>query len=338
MKSIILQAAALIVCSGVLSVCAFADSCDSILSGGIFDYKYAASSSIRLSIAQRTVCGSENSANISELSTTSKNYCDKSLEELLAIDSSLSELRTASDIIVKAWSSCVTGTRGLIHYIQPTADPDVFYYVIKYNPNSRKNTVNLRSWTMTPSSVAESCHSISGTQAGRVLKRPLGKGSIIDPAGTTLLCKRSRDQQVDVAVNADETIVGSDRNPGLSLPADPVKWYLVMGSADDGAKCALTSPSNQQKYSYTAYIGSTTKVVNLNSFLEKGQNRLSCTASDIHPQDGHACWHYTIRVLRDGDDYWNQSQSCCSTGCGTSPVEGSPGVTILMDSVVIPFN
>jgi hypothetical protein len=136
--------------------------------------------------------------------------------------------------------------------------------------------------------------------------------------------------------DATEVIVGSDRNPGLSLPADPVKWYLVMGSADDVAKCTMTSPSGQPKYSYTAYISSATKVVNLNSFLEKGPNRLSCQAADVHPQDGHACWHYIIRVLKNGSDFWNQSQSCCSTGCGTSPVEGSPGVTVLMDSVVIP--
>jgi hypothetical protein len=326
----------------ILCCSALASDCDAILRGGVFDSKLEASNTLALSILKKSVCSSESSTDYQNLTQTMKDVCNKSLEEQLTIDSHLSELHEASKTIANAWTRCVEGSRGLIHYFQPGSDPTKFFYVITYIPSGKLHVATLRSWKMDPPAVAESCQVQPDKKTGKLNAKRIGQGTVIDPAGITLLCTRDRGTAVNVAVNADEGVFAGRSNPGLSLPADPVIWHFLIGTADDIAHCALNGPGGNQELSFDANLqGPAPPLVTLlNDHMAKGPNRLECQAADKFPDsNGKACWHYTIMVFKNGDVFWNPSNSCCgSDACGRAPVPGSQGVTTLQSGVTIPMD
>jgi hypothetical protein len=195
---------------------------------------------------------------------------------------------------------------------------------------------------MSPADVAKSCLYQPDPKTGVQPQIVLGKDTIINPAGITLLCRRNRDQQVSVAVNAKEAVGAGALNPGLSLPADPVQWHLLMGTADDAADCVLTSPTGAAVQQFNANLSSPVppRVDDLTPFLTKGLNRLACHGKDSFPDaGGKACWHFIITVFRNGDVYWDPSIGCCGNdSCGPAPIPGSQGVGHLAASVDIPVD
>jgi hypothetical protein len=215
-------------CFALLHTVAVANDCVSILKGGIFDSKDESTTSMRLEIAKRTLCSTQTAGSLTELSASSKSLCDDSFSELLSTDSKMSKLRVASHEIVNAWSSCIAGSKGLVHYFQPTADPTTFFYRIVYNPFGRSNSVRLRSWRMVPDDVAKSCQDQPDSTSGILRRVRLREGTIIDPAGVTLLCRRNRDQQVSVVVNAVEESL--ERQASL-IPASLFQLILYSGTS-----------------------------------------------------------------------------------------------------------
>jgi hypothetical protein len=325
-----------------LSSGALANDCDAILRGGVFDVKVEASNTLALSILKKSVCSSDNSFGIQDFTATMKDVCDNTFEEQLTTDSRLSELHQASKTIANAWRDCVESSKGLIHYFQPTPDPTKFYYIITYAAIGKKNTATLRDWKMEPPKVADSCQTQPDKNTGLPKVTRIGKDTIVDAAGITLLCTRDRSQQIDVAVNADEGLFAGRVNPGLTFPADPVIWHFLLGTADDVAQCVLKGPSGEQELSFDANLQSPAPptVTLLNDHMARGQNRLECQAADKIPDsNGKACWHYTMTVFKNGDVFWNPSKSCCgSDACGRAPAPGSQGVTILQEGVTIPMD
>jgi len=181
------------------------DACANILKFGIYDYESVLDDRESFELAKNTYCSTRTSSNASDLNLSvekvfsfggsqanqlSQQFCSSSYDEIWSDSRFRRVVSTVNSAIVSAWTTCISRRSGdVIHYLQPTVDPNRFIYRLRYDaPAGGPYEVAVDHWEMT----GERC----------CLGTTPSEGDAITEGGFEIQCIREPDSAVVVTAGA----------------------------------------------------------------------------------------------------------------------------------------
>jgi hypothetical protein len=325
-RAVLAGAVVLLHCSG--SVARAQDQCNAILRSGVFDTTDTLDLKSRWERTRSITCQNDLKFNLGEPSLTSSDFCNREYKDIVVVDQYVQAVRRASAVIATAWVECLRLTsQGLFHYFTTTPDPKRFQYTALFKSVGQPRQTRVRDWSIEPRTI--SCK-------GSLLR----KGSRVDDTTRSIDCARSPDQTVTIRIETD-----SGKADPVVLPAvSPDAYVLIMNPVDDDAQCSLQINGGAAQTILSLSYGLPTKTLFLTPSLTQSKKHwLRCTASDRHPNSiFQACWSYSIRLVRNGNDVINWTRGCCGSGCPGgqvlnesfefTPLLGQSGLLAILDT------